>query len=100
MTIAGRYEEAIKFGERSIQIQPDFPVGLLAISYACSWIGLYDRSIAALERLVSVPSPNPWWFSLLGLVYARAGRKEDALRVRAELIDRRQHEYVGSYAEL
>jgi tetratricopeptide (TPR) repeat protein len=100
MLNARRYEDAIRLGERSLELQPDYNIGLLSIGVGLYWLGQYERAIATLERLASVSNRNAWWTGHLGLVYALAGRTKDALKIRAELETRRDVEYVPPYAEV
>ena len=100
MLMARRREDAVRFGERSIELQPDFNIGLLAIGVSLCQLGQTERGIAVLERLAVVSNMNAWWKGHLGLIYADSGKTEEARRIRAELISRREREYIPPYAEL
>jgi tetratricopeptide (TPR) repeat protein len=100
MLMARRREDAVRMGERSIELQPDFNIGLLAIGVSLCQLGQTERGIAVLERLAVVSNMNAWWKGHLGLIYADSGKTEEALRIRAELVSRREREYIPPYAEL
>jgi eukaryotic-like serine/threonine-protein kinase len=98
MYMVRRYHDAIRHGERSVGIDSTFHVGMVAIGVAKCCLGQYDQAIEVLERLVSHSDRNAWWVGVLGLAYALSGRKDDALRLRRELLYRRQREYISPYA--
>jgi serine/threonine-protein kinase len=100
MFVCHRYEDAIRLGERALELHADFHIGLLAIGLGCCQLGQYERAIAVLERLASLSNRTAWWTGHLGFAYAVAGRTEDALRIRAELAERRHREYITPFGEL
>jgi tetratricopeptide (TPR) repeat protein len=100
MFMARRYEDGVRMGERSLELQPDFSIGLLAIGTSLCHLGQHERAIATLERLTSVSNRNAWWTGHLGLIYALSGRTEAALKIRAELAARSEREYIPPYAEV
>lgn len=82
---AGRYQEAIDFHQRLLQIahQPWFH-GTLTDVYL--WQGRYDDAIAEVEEFrEEMGELHPEIHSALGYAYAKQGRRDDALRVLAEM---------------
>ena len=100
MNMLRRYDEGVRLGERSVEIQSDFHVGLLAVGLGSLLLGNCERAVSVLERLVVHSNKTAWWVGLLGLAYARCGRRDDAIRLRNELAERGQREYVSPYAPL
>jgi TolB-like protein/tetratricopeptide (TPR) repeat protein/tRNA A-37 threonylcarbamoyl transferase component Bud32 len=95
MYVAGRHEQAVALGERALTLHPDFALGLWAVGVASGKLGRFDRAIGALERIVSISGRAPVFLSLLGLTYARAGRRSDALALVDELETRAASEFVS-----
>jgi tetratricopeptide (TPR) repeat protein len=95
MYVAGRYAHAVALGDRALALHPDFALGLWAVGVASGKLGQFDRAIGALERIVSISNRAPVFLSLLGLTYARAGRRADALALIDELAHRRATELVS-----
>ena len=75
---AGRYDDAIAAAKKSLEINPNAPVAWNVLAAIYSDLGRHDEAIAAAER--AVENGPPWTFGL-GIVYARAGRPDDARRL-------------------
>ena len=96
----GRYEEAERMASNALEMQPDFIFGLWTRSLALSGLGRHEDAIASMERAL-VLSRAPIFVGLLGLIYARAGRREDALRLLQEIEDRGSRgEYISSFSKV
>ena len=80
----GKYEAAINEAQKSLELTPDFPVGLYVQGLAYSKQGIYEEAIVAHEKS---GAGDPRWRSGLGLAYALAGHREEALKIAAELGD-------------
>lgn len=76
----GRCDEAIDEARTSLELHPDYPVGLLVLGGVRAETGLFEEAIAALEKT----GPFKWARTELARTYARMGRTEDARRVLAE----------------
>jgi serine/threonine-protein kinase len=57
----------------------------------------YDEGLAEHEKSVSLSNRHPWTLAGLGWAYARAGNKEKAFKVIAELESRKKTEYIRPY---
>jgi tetratricopeptide (TPR) repeat protein len=89
-----KYEAAIRLGERALELQSDYPPGLWYIGLACCKLARYGRGIEVLERLGIISKRRPSSLGTLGMAYALAGRRSDALALRDELVRRSYDEYV------
>jgi tetratricopeptide (TPR) repeat protein len=94
MFTARKYEAAIRLGERALELQSDYPIGLLCLGWACCKLDSYEHAIEVLERLILISKRTPLFLGTLGMAYALAGRRLDALTLREELLRRRHDEYV------
>ena len=78
----GHYEEALVEARKSLELDPDFPISLAQLGSIYADMGMYEEAIEAHKKLATIePSRR---FSL-GWTYARAGRKDEALKIVAEL---------------
>ncbi|MEE9464716.1 MAG: tetratricopeptide repeat protein, partial [Candidatus Neomarinimicrobiota bacterium] len=78
----GQYEEAIDEARKSLELDPDFPIGWLILGRVYMAKGMYEEAIAAHQKLVEVAPRRRW---NLGCTYALAGRRDEALKILAEL---------------
>ena len=96
----GRFDEAERAGNRALELQPDYLMGLWQRGVALSGLGRHAEAMEALERVVML-SRAPIFVGVLGMAYGRAGRRDDASRLLAELADRGSRgEYVPAFAPL
>jgi Flp pilus assembly protein TadD len=94
--MARQEDEALKEARKTIELDPNDPNtrSMLAAVYAAR--GSYAEAIAEDEKLkqqLPVSQVN----SILGVSYALAGRREDALKIIAELKQTAQQQYVSPY---
>ena len=98
--ILGDFHEAASSAEQALELQPDYLLGLWIRGLAISATGRNEEAIEALERVADL-SRAPTFVGILGFVYARAGRIDDAKRLLGELEDRSSRgEYVPAFAPL
>ena len=79
---AGRYEDAIREANKSLEMQKDFSVGYLILGKAYLALGRTDEAIEVHKKLVEVA---PWEKSSLGATYARSGHRDEAEQILKEL---------------
>jgi TolB-like protein/Tfp pilus assembly protein PilF len=96
LSILTRFDAAERVAYRALELQPEYPFGLLAHSNALGLLGRHEEALDAIERAISiVVSRAPIFVSALGYAYARVGRLDDATRLLRELEDRSSRgEYV------
>lgn len=98
LTNARHYDEAIEQFRRVIALDANNYVvyWFLAIAYANK--GRFDEAIATSERAVVLSSRAPGALGVLGMCYGLAGRKAEANKVLAELLELNRHRYVTPVA--
>jgi len=79
--------EAEALARHALELQPDHLFALNRHSFALSALGRHDEAVAAMERHVAVLR-TPMSVGMLGLVYGRARRPEDAWPLLQELEER------------
>jgi len=71
----GQYEKAMKEALESLEIVPDFPMGLLALGEAYLRMGKNDEAIETHKKLAE---KYPRWMFELGYTYAMIGKYDEA----------------------
>jgi serine/threonine protein kinase len=96
----GQFAEAERASRRSLELQPDYLLGIWTHGLAMCGLGRATDAIPPLERATAM-SRAPFFLCLLGLGYALAGRTDDARRLLAELDERATRgEYVAAFSRL
>lgn len=93
---ARRFDEAFKEAQKSLELDPNNPFSreLLGMAYGAK--GNHAAAIAELEK-VKPMMPTSQVVGALGLEYALAGRREDALKTLTELKQMAQQQYVSPF---
>ncbi len=78
---ACRYEEALRLAREAIRLDPEFPIGWLALGQTYAELGEFDEAIDAHGRLADIPD----WSWQIGTTYAAAGLEDKAREVAAAL---------------
>lgn len=92
--LLGQPEQAIESASRCLEVDPDFPPGVLMMGEACSRLGRHEEGIRLIEKALDGVPPGYFYSALLAWVYVRAGRRQDAERVRATLEETAKRQYV------
>ncbi len=93
LLFAHRYDEAIAQYKRTLVSNPDFPYAHVALSRAYGSKGMYSEAIAEARRAIELhygSSPKGY----LGLWLARSGKRDEALKLLAELKQEANRSYV------
>jgi len=80
--IWGRYDEALEEVQKALELSPDSWHGLLVQTYIYMDMGMYEEAIEVSQKAAAL---YPKLRHLLGQAYARAGRRDEALKILAEL---------------
>jgi TolB-like protein len=81
---AGRYQEAMDATQKALELNPDFDQGLCWLGYLYADKGMFTEAIAAHQKLSAV---SPRWKWPLVRTYALAGRKDEARKMLAKLLE-------------
>ncbi len=82
---AGRYEEAMDALQKSLDLDPNFNQGLANLGVLYAEKGMYTEAIAAHQKLSSLYRNWKW---PLVTTYLQAGRKDEARKMLAKLLER------------
>jgi pentatricopeptide repeat protein len=95
---ARRYDESIHELRSELAVQGDSASALWYLGFSLIAKGQPGDAIPVLEKAVSLTNRSPGVIGVLIRAYARAGRRQDALRLLDELKRRRQNDYVPAGA--
>lgn len=90
---ARRYDEAIALLAPIIEANPGFDTGRSVLARALTATGRFDDALAQLQARKDVGA----WQGDLGVLYAKMGRRENALREIARLDTLQSHGFGESY---
>ncbi len=95
---ARRYDDAIRELRSELALQPDDAKTLLSLGFALIANNQAADAVPVLERASSISHGSPAVIGVLVRAYAHAGRRADALRLLAQLKQRRNAGYVPAAA--
>jgi tetratricopeptide (TPR) repeat protein len=96
LCIAGRYDEAIEQLRKALEMDPDFYYAHWNLGQALDLKGRTEEAIAEYEKAIAL-NYDPLPLALLGRLYGRIGRKEEALKILNRLRDMAKERYVSKY---
>ena len=91
---------ALAAHEAALAIDPNSMVNLWLSAIRLGDLGRHDEAVPRLRRAVDLTQRAPFLVGLYVRGLALAGRREQALAARAELIERAEREYIGPAALL
>ncbi len=94
--LARDHDGAIAQLLKTLEIDPDFAPAHVSLGSAYSERGRHPEAIAECEKAVRL-SRDPGSMASLARVYARGGRRKDALDLLAALARRSEHNYVSPF---
>jgi len=94
MYLSRRYGEALRFGERALELHSDFTVALWALGMTYCQTGQFDKATAAFQRLMSLSNRAAFFVGWAALAHALAGRPGEARGLAEEIAVRSSQEYV------
>jgi tetratricopeptide (TPR) repeat protein len=93
---AGRYDEAIEWGKRTLAMDANFLRAHYVLGMAYEQKKMYSEAIAELEAARRISEDGPHYVASLGHAYAAAGRTADARRCLEDLNGMARRRFVGS----
>jgi tetratricopeptide (TPR) repeat protein len=94
---ARRYDEAIKYCQRALELNPRYPRCHLWIGQAYVQMGKHEAAIAEIKQAVTLTEGNSNPTAALGHAYAVAGKRAEARKVIVELEQLSKRKYVSPY---
>ena len=94
---ARRFNNAIDEARKAIQLDTNFYYAHYTLGLALEQKGLLDAAIAEFEKAHNL-NDDPYVSGLLGHAYAVRGRRDDALKILAQLQVESDRRYVPAYS--
>jgi tetratricopeptide (TPR) repeat protein len=95
--MARRYDDAIEQLQRTIELDPNYPVTYWVLSLLLRKMGRYERAIAEGEKSVNLSGGSPMMRAALAQTFGAAGRKEEAIEILDDLAKLAKQKYVAPY---
>ncbi len=92
----GQFDEAIKYYEQALQLEPSYSWGHLWIGLAYLEKEMYKEAIEEMNEAMRLSGGDTRTKATLGYAYAVAGRRDEAVKVIEDL-RRSQQRYVSPY---
>ncbi len=95
---ARHYDSAAEHLRKSLELNPNHPLVLHSLGEAYLAEGRFAEAIARLEKSLEVSGePSAHFIAMLGCAYARANRRQDALKVFGQLQRRSEQGLVSAF---
>ncbi len=92
----GQLKIAIEILHRTIEMDPTFPLTHLYLGYIYTQMSMYEEALAEIRKETRLPTV--FHGSQVGIVYARMGRREEALRILNQYMELEANEVTSPYA--
>ena len=96
LCFAGKYDEGMERFRKLLEIDPDFVQAHYYLSQVYGLRGMYPEAIAEVQKIRS-PDAVRFVTGQLGYIYARQGRRREALEVVDELQRRSKQTYIDPW---
>ena len=94
---ARRYDEAITYCQKALELNPRFPRCHLWIGQAYVQMGKYEAAVAEIKQAITFSGGNTIHTAALGHAYAMAGKRTEARKAISDLERLSKREYVSPY---
>jgi tetratricopeptide (TPR) repeat protein len=94
---ARRFDESIATYRNMLDAVPEFPYGLVTLSWILRHTGGLEESVQTAEKALELSGGGTFYVAALGQAYAAAGRQADARNVLDRLAQLSVHGYVSPY---
>jgi len=95
---ARRYDEAIKYIDEGLEINPNHFLLHLALGYAYVQKGIWETAVEEMQKAVSLSDRSTETLTGLARSYAAAGSNAEARQILDELIAQSADHYVSPYS--
>ena len=89
------FDFALEQCDHTIEQNPHFSAAYWTLGLVQEQRGDLDESVAAFQRAIDLSPPSPRILGALGRTFAKAGRKEEAIRILGELTDLAKRRYIS-----
>ena len=93
---AGRYDEAIEQLRKTLEMDPDFYYAHWNLGQALELKGRTEEAMAEYKK-ASELNDDPLPLALLGRLYGKTGRRDEALKILDRLNEMQKERYISRY---
>jgi serine/threonine protein kinase/tetratricopeptide (TPR) repeat protein len=98
LLLARQPDRAIEQLQKTLELDPEYPLAHLFLALAYNQKGLHQEAIAELERYANKPDSRTIFKAALGFVDGQSGRKDEAVSILNELEERSTtNEYLSPF---
>ena len=91
------YDRAVEESNKALEMDGHLTFAYRVLGLSCLQQGKLDRAIAALNKAITFSSGGGAFEAYLGIAYAAAGKRTEALDVLANLHESAKKRYVSAY---
>ncbi|HKR85987.1 MAG TPA: winged helix-turn-helix domain-containing protein [Terriglobales bacterium] len=96
--LAHNYGAAIEQGRNAVELDPNFAAAHLVLGEAYVQTGRYDEALVELQAAAKLSGDNPLYLAQVAVANAAAGKRQEALRIVAQLQKLSRERYLSPYA--
>jgi tetratricopeptide (TPR) repeat protein len=97
LTFARKYDWAVQQGVEALRLEPNHPTTRVALGFAYAASGMYDKAISICDTTLTTDPGNQDCLQVVGLAYAKAGRRQEAEQVLRKFEELGRTGYSVSY---
>ena len=94
---ARQYGEAIAASNKTVELEPENPLGHWILARALDAAGLFEEAAVEAEKASSLAGDSQPYAAHLAFAYARKGDREQAWKIVSEMLEQAKTKYVGTY---
>ncbi len=94
---ARQYGEAIAASNKTVELEPENPLGHWILARALDAAGLFEEAAVEAEKASSLAGDSQPYAAHLAFAYARKGDRERAWKIVSEMLEQAKTKYVGTY---
>lgn len=91
---AGRHDDAVAHLRQTIAMDSDYVQGRWRLASALMSARRFSEALEHIRRVVVLTDSSPSALAGFATIYGRAGRRDEARAILAQLLDRSRHQYV------
>ncbi|MBI4547040.1 MAG: protein kinase [Ignavibacteriae bacterium] len=89
-----RYDLAVDQYKKALELDPNFPGAHAGLGIVNVYQGKFEEAINEMQKIREIVGVNnPFGLEGLGYIYARAGKKNEAVKILDQLLESSQHGY-------
>ena len=92
-----QFNKAIEQYNKTLEMNPDYVEAVFALGLSYSHSKKYDRGISILKKALELSNGRLIILSALATAYAKNGVREEALKIKDDLIQQQKEKYISPF---